>query len=427
MRILLLTQWFDPEPTFKGLVFAKKLHALGHEVEVLTGFPNYPGGKIYPGYSIKPIQVELMEGIRVMRVPLYPSHDRSAVRRIMNYASFALSSCLAGLFAIRRPNVIHTCGPPVTVGISACLISLFRRAPFVYDIQDLWPDTLGATGMLKNPKALKVVDWVCDWMYKRAAHIAVPALGIRDRLLARGVPENKLSVIYSWCDESSIDGHSLKLKTGLPSNVIHPKRVDHAETPSETFDVLFAGTMGKVQALDAVLGAALILKRENPAVRFLLLGGGIEVDRLKTIVEDQLLTNVKFLPRVPMSEVGAILARADALLVHLKDDPLFRITIPSKTQAYLVAGKPIIMAVAGDAAQLIRASEAGVCAQPEDARSIADAINHLTTLEREELLQMGQRGQRYYREQFSLDSGARKFLHAYESTLNKRRIINNGT
>lgn len=405
MRILLLTQWFDPEPTVKGLVFAKKLRDLGHEVEVLTGFPNYPSGNVYPGYSIKPMQVELIEGIRVTRVPLYPSHDRSAVRRIANYASFALSSCIAGLFAIRKPDVIYTNGPPPTVGVSAAFISLFRRAPFVYDILDLWPDTLAATGMMNNSKALKVVNWICNWIYKRAAHITVTAPGMRDRLLARGVPENKLTVIYNWCDESSIGSLRPEVSERHPGSDF--------EKPSARFDVLFAGNMGKAQAMDAVLGAGLILKNENPSVRLLLIGGGIEVERLKKSAEERAITNIKFLPRVPMSEVGAILARADALLVHLKDDPLFRITIPSKTQAYLAAGKPVVMAVAGDAAQMIRESEAGVCAQPEEARSIADAIKQLSELGVEKSLEMGQRGRRYYCENLSLDVGARKFVAVF--------------
>jgi colanic acid biosynthesis glycosyl transferase WcaI len=259
--------------------------------------------------------------------------------------------------------------------------------------------------MLNNPKALRVVDWVCNWMYERAAHIVVPAPGIRDRLLARGVAGEKISVIYNWCAESSIDS--------LPSKVSEPHPVDGAEKPSETFDVLFAGTMGKAQALDAVLNAGLILKSENSTVRLLLMGGGIEVERLKKVVEERSLTNVKLLPRVPMSEVGAILARADALIVHLKDDPLFRITTPSKTQAYLAAGKPVVMAVAGDAAQLVRESEAGVCAQPEEARSIADAIKQLSELGPEKLLEMGQRGRRYYYENLSLDVGARKFVAVF--------------
>ena len=152
-RILLLTQWFDPEPTFKGMVFARELLRQGLEVEVLTGFPNFPGGKVYPGYRIRLLQREVIDGVQVTRVPLYPSHDHSVTRRVLTYASFAASSLVYGLFMARRADVIYAYHPPLTVGITASLIRLFHRIPLVYDIQDMWPDTLCATGMFTNARA----------------------------------------------------------------------------------------------------------------------------------------------------------------------------------------------------------------------------------------------------------------------------------
>ncbi|MNE41437.1 putative glycosyl transferase [compost metagenome] len=156
-RVLLLTQWFDPEPTFKGLVFARELVAQGFEVEVVTGFPNYPGGKLYPGYRIKLIQREVIDGVTVTRLPLYPSHGQSGIGRVLNYISFAASSLLYGLFGAKKPDVIYAYHPPLTVGIAAAFIRLLRRVPVVYDIQDMWPDTLRATGMFSNEKALRIV------------------------------------------------------------------------------------------------------------------------------------------------------------------------------------------------------------------------------------------------------------------------------
>ena len=142
MKILIVTQWFEPEPTFKGMLFARELVARGHEVEVLTGFPNYPGGKVYPGYRIRPWVRERLDGIDVLRVALYPSHDNSSLRRAFNYVSFAFSAAVIGTALIRKPDVIYAYHPPITVGLAAAAIGLFRRAPFVYDIQDLWPDTV---------------------------------------------------------------------------------------------------------------------------------------------------------------------------------------------------------------------------------------------------------------------------------------------
>ncbi|PKN22980.1 MAG: glycosyltransferase WbuB [Deltaproteobacteria bacterium HGW-Deltaproteobacteria-3] len=415
MRILLLMQWFDPEPQIKGLVFAKKFRDLGHEVEVLTGFPNYPGGNIYPGYSVKFFQVEIMDGIRIIRVPLYPSHDTSAFRRVLNYISFGITSCLAGFLVANRKDVIYACGPPVTVGVSAALISMFRRVPFVYDIQDLWPDSLGSTGMFRNSYGVKVVASVCKWVYKRAAHITVQSLGVKDSLVARSVDEEKISVVFNWCDEFSIGARL--------TDVTEPDQQNSGDQSHSTFDVLFAGNMGKAQEMDAVLEAARLLKDENPTIRLLLIGGGVEVPRLQQIIKDKLITNVTFLPRVPMSEVGAVFARADALLVHLKDDPLFKITIPAKTQAYLAAGKPIIMAVAGDATELVLESEAGVCAQPGNARSIADAIRQLALTAPEDLRRMGEKGRIFYWEKMSLDAGARKFLDIFQRIHDKNESV----
>ena len=159
VKILLLTQWFDPEPTFKGLLFAKTLRDKGYDVEVLTGFPNYPGGKVYKGYKISLYQKEIIDGIIIHRVPLYPSHDGSALKRIFNYVSFSLSSILIGLIKTRNIDVIYSYHPPLTTALSAVILGFFKRIPFVVDIQDLWPDTLIATGMINNKKVLNVINF----------------------------------------------------------------------------------------------------------------------------------------------------------------------------------------------------------------------------------------------------------------------------
>ncbi|MBS0512580.1 MAG: sugar transferase [Proteobacteria bacterium] len=406
-RVLLLTQWFDPEPTFKGLVFARELVRQGFDVEVVTGFPNYPGGKLYPGYKLKLLQREVIDGVRVTRVPLYPSHDQGAVGRILNYVSFAASSLLYGLFGARRPDVIYAYHPPLTVGICASLIRLVRRIPVVYDIQDMWPDTLRATGMFSNEKALRVVSRVCDWVYRRVDQLVVLSPGFKRLLIERGVPEQKIEVIYNWCAEDSLAAPTCALPSAFPG--------------SDTFKILFAGNMGKAQALDAVLDAAALVQVQAPAMRFVFVGGGVEVSRLKDRCTEKALSNVVFLPQVPMSEVGALLSAADALLVHLKKDPLFTITIPSKTQAYMAAGKPILMAVDGDAADLIRASGGGHTAQSEDPASIAAAAISLMESTAEERAFMGEQNKRFYSEKLSLAVGAARFGRLFKQLAVKSR------
>lgn len=395
IRVLLLTQWFDPEPTFKGLVFARELVRKGFEVEVVTGFPNYPGGKVYPGYRIKWLQRESIDGVQITRLPLYPNHGQSAIKRVLNYASFGASALFYGLFIAKRPAVMYAYHPPLTVGIVAGLIRLFRRIPVVYDIQDMWPDTLRATGMVDNKRALHVVSLVCDWVYRRMDHIAVQSPGFKRLLMQRGVPAIKIDVIYNWADEAALSAPSGQLPAAFPG--------------PEAFRIVFAGNMGEAQALDCVLDAAILLQRRGSRVHFVFVGSGVAVTRLHARALELSLKNVLFLSPVPMQQVGTLLNAADALLVHLRADPLFKITIPSKTQAYMSVGKPLLMAVDGDAADLVRESGGGVIATSEDAEALVRGAETLANMTSEERLAMGERAQNYYRMHLALSVGVEKF------------------
>jgi glycosyltransferase involved in cell wall biosynthesis len=406
-RVLLLTQWFDPEPTFKGLVFARELVRQGFNVEVVTGFPNYPGGKVYAGYKIKLIQRERIDGVQITRLPLYPNHDQSALKRVLNYASFAASALVYGLFMAKRADVMYAYHPPLTVGIAASLIRGARGIPLVYDIQDMWPDTLRATGMLNKPRALSIVGSVCDWVYKRVDQLVVLSPGFKRLLVHRGVPESKVEVIYNWADESALMWPVGAVPAAFPA--------------ADRFRVVFAGNMGKAQALDAVLDAAAILQVRGSQASFVMLGGGVEVSRLRTRALEMKLGNVVFLPPVPMSEVGTVLAAADVLMVHLRKDPLFEITIPSKTQAYMAVGKPLLMAVNGDAADLVRQAKCGLTAESENPQALADAVDALAAMPADELKTMGKNASSFYREALGFQVGAAKFAAVFESLSHKVR------
>ena len=407
MRILLMTQWFEPEPALKGLLFARALKACGHEVEVLTGFPNYPDGRVYDGYRIRPVHRETIDGIPVLRVALYPSHDDSPLRRVLNYGSFAMSAALFGSVVARRPDVIYAYHPPLTVGFAAAALGFVKRAPFVYDIQDLWPETLVATGMMNGRLPLRLVDVAARWVYRRAAHVVVQSPGFAEKLIGRGVPARKVSIIYNWCHE---DG----------TRVGPDGRIDEQLDAGSKFNVVFAGTMGKAQGLDAVLQAAQLLDGPGSRAQFVLVGGGIETAALKARAQRMGLRNVVFLPRLSMAEVGHVYAAGDVLLVHLRDDPLFEITIPAKTQAYLSAGKPLLVAMRGDAADLVERSGGGVTCEPEDPRSIADAVTRMEAMGRSELQAMGERGQEFYRTELSLQTGTRRFIEIFEQVTSGR-------
>ena len=407
MRILFLTQWFDPEPHFKGLIFAKELQQRGHEVEVLTGFPNYPGGKIYDGYKVKPYQREVMDGITVHRVPLYPSHDKNAVRRVANYTSFGLAAAALGPFVVKKPDVIYAYHAPATIGIPAAILKARFGVPLVYDINDMWPDTLAATGMLTNQFALAAVGVYCRAIYHISDHIVVVTPGFRKLLMERGVPGEKVTVVYNWSHETG----------ELPKyEAANAKRLGFAGK----LNVLFAGTMGTAQALDAVLGASKLLAERKPEVQFAFVGGGVDRERLEKRVEDEKLPNVLFLPRQEPSAMGSIYASADVLLVHLKDDPLFRITIPSKTTAYMAAGKPILMGVRGDAATMVEEAGCGLAFPPQDSDALAVAILQLVEMPPKKREELGQRARKFYDEKISLSAGCTAFEQVFDEAMKEQ-------
>jgi colanic acid biosynthesis glycosyl transferase WcaI len=397
VRILIVSQWFTPEPSLRGLVFAKALVARGHTVQVLTGFPNYPGGKVYPGYKIGLPMREVIEGIPVIRVPLYPSHDRSGFRRICNYVSFALSAAAFGLPMVKQADVIYAYQPPATIALPALTIGILRRIPVVYDIQDLWPDTLRATGMVNSPAILGLVGLWCKLTYRLVARITVLSPGFKNALVHRRVAAEKVEVLYNWCEEDKIfqaeRNEALARQLGV----------------TDKFAVIFAGTMGKAQGLETVLDAAELLLPRNARVQFVFIGAGIEVQHLKQIADEKGLKNVTFLPRRPRNEIGEILNLADVLLVHLRKDELFSITIPSKIQAYLAVGKPILVGVEGDAAALVQQARAGVAYDPGSALGLAEAVEHMTAMTKDDLAQMGEWGRRYYFSELCMDKGVDRF------------------
>jgi glycosyltransferase involved in cell wall biosynthesis len=400
MRILILSQWCYPEPDFKALTFGRELVKQGHTVQVLTGFPNYPGGELYEGYKVKWSQRETIDGVEIIRVPLYPSHDNSGAKRMLNYISFAISAAFLGVFRVKKADVMYVYHPPATVAVPAVFIKWFRRIPVVYDIQDLWPDTLSATGLLNNKTLLKWVGRYCNFMYKRLDHITVLSHGFKSRLTERGVPASKIDVIYNW-----------------PNPFTAPALADKSVIPfsDKKFTILFAGTMGKAQALDAILDAAAILKeRKVDDIQFVFIGGGIAVDELKQKKQGLALDNVQFLPRVNNDEIGKFLVAADALIVHLKDDELFKITIPSKTQAYLQVGKPIIMAVGGDADKMIADARAGISCTPENPQALADVAIKLSKLPTDELKAMGLNGRAYFDKYLSMEHGVANFIEVFQ-------------
>jgi len=401
MRILLLTQWFQPEPMFKGLPFAKALVEMGYDVEVLTGFPNYPGGKVYPGYHLRLWQREIMDGIRINRIALFPSHDRIGWRRILNYLSFAFCLLLVGIWLVRRPKIIYVFNL-VTLMPFAVMLSFLTKAKILLDVQDLWPESVSRSNMLENRLSLRLLNMFCLWAYRHADWLTVLSPGFKQNLVNRGLSVDRIEVIYNWCDEAA-----LSYKSSFDNS-------NSALDFKGKFLVIFAGTMGMMQGLDAVLNAAEICQVRSPQAQFVLIGSGVDRIRLETVAKEKRLSNVTFIPPRPQSGMRPLLENAGALLVHLKDDPLFRITIPSKTQAYMFVGKPIIMAMAGDAAELVAQAGAGICCRPDDGNALASAVEQLMKMTESERRAIGSAGAEFYQKHLSMAVGIRLFANRFE-------------
>ncbi|MDB4948262.1 MAG: glycosyltransferase [Gemmatimonadetes bacterium] len=363
LRILLLSQYYDPEP-FKGDALGGGLVRRGHRVTAVTGFPNYPLGRTYEGYRQRPWQWERRRGVRVLRLPMYPDHTRSAVRRALTYGTFAASASTLGPALCGPQDVMWVYHPPLTVAGPALAISRLRRVPFVLEIQDLWPETLAATGMVGSPRLLGAVGRAAMALYRRASALVVISEGFKRNLAAKGVPADKVHVIPNWADEEVYrpvaPDPALARRWGLEGR----------------FNVMFGGNLGPAQGLGTVLDAADRL-RGLPDVQLVLVGEGVDREGLERSAAERGLTNVRFLPRQPPEAMPALYALADALLLHLRRDPLFEITIPSKTLAYLACGRPVLCAVPGDAAEAVLGAGAGVACPSEDPAALAEAVRTL--------------------------------------------------
>jgi colanic acid biosynthesis glycosyl transferase WcaI len=395
--VIFVTITFDPEPgALRGLPLAKWLVARGYDIKVLTAFPQYPAGKTYAGYRQRPWQWETMDGIPVLRVPIYPSHDTNPLRRIWTYLSFMLSASFIGVPLIGSADVVYLYEPPPTNGLATLLLKWLRGTPIVHHIADMWPETVLESGMLpKNGGIYKAANGLigawCRFLYRQAAVMSVLSPGFKRLLIERGVPEEKIEVIYNWCDEDTF--------RPLPRD----ERLAAELGFTDKFNFVYAGNIGPLQGLDTVIRAAKLIEDLAPNAQIVIIGTGPLSDSVKALAAELGVTNVKFIPRREYWEMPQINCLADVLLVHLRDFPFLACTIPSKTQVSLASGRPVLIGVRGDAAQVVIDAEAGIACEPENPVSMAGAMVRLATMPRDQLDEMGRRGRDFYLRTQSID------------------------
>jgi glycosyltransferase involved in cell wall biosynthesis len=398
-RILVLSIYHDPEPIPKTGDLARELQRRGHEVTVVTAFPHYPSGTLYPGFRLALWRRENRGGVPVLRTFIYPYHGSRSSLRMLNYLSWMVSSVQAA-WLTPPCDVIYVWHPPLTVGVSAWILSRLKRVPFVYDVQDLWPESALASGLMKPGFLVDALYRLARWVYRRAPRILVVSDGAAEHLRRAGVDPSKVTVASHWVDTSDFE---------RPSN-----RDVRAEFGwADKFVVMFAGNLGMVQGLETVIDSGAVLQRSAPRVLLVLVGDGAARPGLEQLVADRGLSNVVFAGRHPAPEMPAFFGAADALLVHLRRSEIADHAIPTKILSYMAAARPIVCGTGGAAADLVAAAGAGIVTPPGDPMALATAIQRLASLPAPEREQLGRRGRAYLHRHFD----KRHVIDGYERVL----------
>jgi glycosyltransferase involved in cell wall biosynthesis len=385
LRALIVSQYFWPE-SFRVNDVAKTLQEKGFEVEVLTGKPNYPAGKVFPGYRAWGCQQEIYQGVSINRIPLL-ARGKGGWRLALNYLSFILTGLLFAPWMLRgkRFDVIFIYAPsPILQAIPAIFLGWLKACPLVLWVQDLWPESLSATGHVRNPYIIAVVRQAVRFIYRHVDLLLVQSRAFEApvRALAPGTP-----VVYY--PNSVDDTFAMPVTDEAPAT----------EGLGEGFSVIFAGNIGTAQAVGVIVEAASLL-REYADIHFVVLGDGSAREWMLVEARQRGLGNLHLPGRFPVETMPCFMQKASALLVTLADQPIFALTVPNKVQAYMAAGRPIIACLNGEGARLIIEAGAGLATPAEEAQSLADAILCLYGLPLSELQKMGDNGRRYYQEHF---------------------------
>lgn len=382
-----MTQYFPPEvgaPQNRIYELAKLLVKRGHEVTVLTGMPNYPAYEIFDGYKGKIIHKEEMEGIKVVRTWLYVTKNTGFIPRLMNYFSFTFSSVLLGSFLVGRQDIVITESPPLFLGASGYILSKLKRAKFIFNVSDLWPESAVKLGVLKNQLLIRLSTWLEEFSYRKSQLITGQTQGIIDDIERRGYK------------------HTFLLTNGTDTKFFTPEnRSEELRKEwniSDKFAVVYAGIIGIAQGLDIILEAADLLK-ENRKIQFLLIGEGPEKKRLMEKADKMGLTNISFIPLQEKKKMPKIIASMDATIVPLKRLELFKGALPSKMFEALASELPIILAVEGEAQRLIERSGGGICVEPENAKEVAEAVLKLAN-HPDFAKQLGKNGRQFVKEYY---------------------------
>lgn len=410
MRILYVCQYYPPEmgaPAARASELASHWVRAGHDVTVLTGFPNHPTGTLDPGYRSRfwrGVCREEIDGTKIVRTWLLPYPNRKAYERILNYSSFCLSAALTGSF-VQQPDVVIATSPQLLVGLSGWWIAQIKDIPLIFEVRDLWPESLTGVGLGSQNSALaKVLGRIAGFLYKHCNHLVVVTPAFKDFLVSNwNVSAEKISIVENGVEPELFapgDSQGQKAQLGLEGK----------------FVVSYIGTMGMAHGLTTILATAARLQHELPNVIFLLVGEGADKERLVALAAERNLTNIRFVSQQPRSKIPGIIQASDLCLVLLKKAAVFETVIPTKMLEFMSCGRPILLGVEGQARRIMEDADAGVFVQPESDSELAQKIRFMydsaAMCER-----MGQNGRQYILNNLSREQTAAKYLRLMERLL----------
>jgi colanic acid biosynthesis glycosyl transferase WcaI len=415
MRILYVSQYFPPEmgaPAARAVELSRHWAAAGHEVTVLTGFPNHPTGVVpreYRGKFRRLVVRERIDGVNVVRTWLLPFPNRKAYERILNYSSFCVSAAITGLF-MPRPDVVIATSPQLLVGLSGWWLARWKRVPFIFEVRDLWPESLAAVGMGNAKSPLhRTLAKIAGFLYRHVDRIVVVTPAFEDYLVEHWhVPREKISVIENGVETELF---------APPGLTAHPASNLRRELGIEgKFVVSYIGTMGMAHGLGTIISAAARLQEANPEITFLLLGEGAEKEHIAALARERGLRNVRFIDQQPREKIPAYICASDVCLVLLKKADVFKTVIPTKMLEFMSCARPVILGVDGQARIILEEARSGLIIEPENVEALANAIQSLAA-NRELARELGRSGREHILRKFSRRQTAEKYIRVLERML----------
>ncbi|HSS99028.1 MAG TPA: glycosyltransferase family 4 protein [Terriglobales bacterium] len=404
MKILYISQYFPPELAAPAVRVSELSHhwvTSGHEVTVLTGFPNHPTGVVHPEYRGKLRRLvfrECIEGVQVVRTWLWPKPNRKALGRMLNFVSFAVSAAISGLF-FSRPDVLIATSPQLLVGLTGWWLARAKRVPFIFEVRDLWPESLAAVGMGSDQSLLhRALAMVANFLYRQSDEIVVVTPAFKQHLMKHWeVPAAKISVVPNGVETELFSpgktNSSLKQGLGIEGKFI----------------ACYIGTMGMAHGLDTILETAAELKTAAPQILFLLVGEGAEKENIATRARSMGLSNVLIVDSQLREKIPSYICASDVCLVLLKNTPVFETVIPTKMLEYMSCGRPVILGVEGQAKKILQEAQAGVCIPPEDAKQLGQAVMRIAA-DKDLRKSLGDNGRRHVLKYFSRQHTASAYL-----------------